>query len=150
MKSSTIRKTENLTVTGADVLSSLAIYLRVVILGRKRPHDSELSRDNLQTPPYEINDETCLGGRFLDSASNQNLPESEKAVSLNDAASHLTCLDFQALPAKFCKSAKARNSSILPLRVAWNSSRNDNPSALFGREIFQKGWNLSGRDRRAI
>ena len=91
-------------------ISRLTICLGIAIPGRERPHDPELSRRDLQAAPYEINDKTCFDGWFLDSGFDTNLPEREKAVTLSDAARHLTCLDFQALAAKFCKSAQSGHS----------------------------------------
>ena len=69
-----------------------------------------MSRDHLQATPYEIDHKTCFDGRFLDGTSDLNFPKSEKAVSFHDAARHLTCLRFQALSAKFYKSAQAGDS----------------------------------------
>src|ERR1700738_5214854 len=66
----------------------------------ERPHDSELSRDDLRPTPNKIDRETCLRGRFLERASDTNLSEGEKAVSLHDAPRHLACPDFQAIAAK--------------------------------------------------
>jgi hypothetical protein len=96
----------------AEERSSFPVYdlPAIDIRKRERPHVSELSRDTLQATPDEINHETCLGGRFLDSTSDANLSESEKAVPLHDAARHLACPYFQALAAKFYKSAQAGDS----------------------------------------
>src|SRR3981081_1571503 len=59
--------------------SSAKVYdLSAIDIRRKRPHDSELSRDNLRTTPYEINYETCLSGRLLDSSQEAKCSENEK------------------------------------------------------------------------
>jgi hypothetical protein len=90
-------------------------FSAINILRRERPHDSELSRDDLQATPYEINHETCFSLRFPGGTSDVNLSESEKAFPLYDAARHLTRLDFQALTAKFYKLAEAGDSKITSL-----------------------------------
>jgi hypothetical protein len=125
------------------------IFLESTSFEGERPHDSELSRDDLQATPYEINHETCFGVRFLGGTSDVNLSESEKAFPLYDAARHLTRLDFQALTAKFYKLAEAGDSKITSLWVAWTRCGNDGPCGLFGDQILKQDWNFSRRHRHA-
>jgi hypothetical protein len=125
------------------------IFLQSTSFEGERPHDSELSRDDLQATPYEINHETCFGVRFLGGTSDVNLSESEKAFPLYDAARHLTRLDFQALTAKFYKLAEAGDSKITSLWVAWTRCGNDGPCGLFGDQILKQDWNFSRRHRHA-
>ena len=87
-------------VSAIAIPSPVYDFPAIAILWEGMPHDSELSRDDLQATPFEINHETRFGGRFLDGTSDVNLSECEKAVPLYDAARHLTCLDFQAVSSR--------------------------------------------------
>jgi hypothetical protein len=69
-------------VGAADILPSLTIYLLIALLCRERPHDSELSGDNLHAAPYEIDHKTCFGPRFLDGTSDANFPKAKRQSPL--------------------------------------------------------------------
>ena len=67
-------------VSAIAIPSPVYDFPAIAILWEGTPHNSELSRDDLQATPYEINHETRLGGRFLDGTSDVNLSECEKVV----------------------------------------------------------------------